>query len=345
MSAITLNFMVEARTAVLAGIDEYGQVAVEVRPSELNDAQRAVVVALLVAQNMSSGCISAGMRINVGEVAVYTPTIPADIASALEGYLASIAALVDFERMKKAEIANQFRADVMAALEEPAEAWVATSNAGLCVRMPGNASRGDVPKDLEAAVRTAEAQASKIIEAKKRAEAEAEAEAAKRREEEELEISRVRCARIERWLVECGNENQRARYARGLLPDEEVLAGIRDEVFAPIDERCGLRWYEPITPKDMKETLGDGNGISYAVSLHDGPMNLGEYVALVAVESAFFDLPGDWDARLCWHRAWYRNSSWPELQRPAIRVTFTGDGMTFAREYAAGEDRLVEAGE
>jgi len=80
-----------------------------------------------------------------------------------------------------------------------------------------------------------------------------------RNQEERLKIELEEAAAYERkenqlsaWVLQHGTDNQKARQALGLLPEDEVINCIRDQVFLPLT-RDGFERYERMTAADVCE--------------------------------------------------------------------------------------------
>ncbi len=93
----------------------------------------------------------------------------------------------------------------------------------------------------------------------KAAEEQAQREARERANEEAMERKlaeqNAKSEAIERqlteWVAEKGTDNQKGRLELGLLPEDEIIDAIRDEVFAPIDVR--REKYHKIQSSDVCE--------------------------------------------------------------------------------------------
>jgi hypothetical protein len=85
-------------------------------------------------------------------------------------------------------------------------------------------------------------------------------EQAKRESEEKVAAGiakeRRRTAQVSAWVQDHGTENQKARLAAGVLPEDEIKQEIRDSAFESLDRN--FERYSRMTPKDVCECHGYG---------------------------------------------------------------------------------------
>lgn len=155
---------------------------------------------------------------------------------------------------------------------------------------------------------------------------------AKEMAEKEAAASR-RSAQIAAWVGANGDENQKGRYALGLLPEGEILHGIRDEQFAALCEfprykkpkaieiPCLCVWDEGVTDPSFS--------VAPATEA-----DAGTYDSLSAITEAIRAVhPEAWvDLRV--HTAWCPECG-EEIQRRGVLVTITVGELILSREYAA----------
>lgn len=85
------------------------------------------------------------------------------------------------------------------------------------------------------------------------------------KEAEELRLGSLakeaeRAAQISNWVAEFGTESQKKRYAAGLLPEKEVIDGIRAQAFSPLDD---FPRYQKIKGKEFCECYGMDRDFSF----------------------------------------------------------------------------------
>lgn len=95
-------------------------------------------------------------------------------------------------------------------------------------RVPGITAKVEEIKEYVAAKYAANKAAAERLSAEKEAKEKAEAAA-----KEKLAAEREQ--QIADWVAANGTENQKARFAEGLLPEKEVIDAIRAEAYAPLD--------------------------------------------------------------------------------------------------------------
>lgn len=152
------------------------------------------------------------------------------------------------------------------------------------------------------------------------------------------EAKRLR-AQLDDWVAKNGTEGQRKRMARGLLSDDEIIASIRNQVFAPLD---ALPRYQNMTEEEVQDNYGcilenDFSGMSASYDVEDAESATDEQMAMI--EEIETRLPGC-EAVLRKNKGYLDNTSGSQddqaaLVRYSIRATIQVGALTLARSYAA----------
>lgn len=166
----------------------------------------------------------------------------------------------------------------------------------------------------------------------KAAEALAEKEAEERAKAERVER---RKAQLAAWVKEHGTENQRKRLRRDLLPENEILAAIREQVFAPVAD-----WplYEKITDQEIwaaYDVYGDDEPETTYDSWEADELSAEEFDALERMETA---IPGA-SVQVMIHRGRLERSSEEEdecyqVERKSLKVTVILGEIVVGRRFA-----------
>lgn len=133
---------------------------------------------------------------------------------------------------------------------------------------------------------------------------------------------------LEDWVAEYGTESQKARYADNLLAKEEILHGIREQVFAPL---AGEERYVKIKSADVC----DCNYYCHVdFEVEDAESATAEqYEYLVAVRERMPEAT----VQLRKHTADCKNHE-ESLTRYSLLVTVEVGLLTLSREYAVDDD-------
>jgi hypothetical protein len=324
---------IDQAACIRAGIDApHSTSELEIDPASLSQIERDLLAATLSAGHKLSG------------FSVCPPTA--------EGLRAALA-----EKLaQRAAEATQREQRILVALAAPAEDWITADAHTMAYRI----DRKDVHKPMlldsprSAYLFDSAAQSDPRIQARRSeiartvlAPAAAEWQAAHDKAEAEdararadaIKVAEAKSARradqIATWIATRATEGMRKRQARGLLPDEDILGAMADEVFAPVAD---LARYEPMTADEVRRELGsdDSYGDPEAVDFgtRDAESAHDEDVALMErIEAA---IPGA-KCELIEHFGYLKSAAGsddPELTRFAIRATVTVGELTFKRSFA-----------
>ena len=153
--------------------------------------------------------------------------------------------------------------------------------------------------------------------------AQANAEAGRRNDAEK----QARIDLIDAWVAGKGTENQKGRHALGLLPQDEVLDAMRDEVFEALES---FPRYEKIKKKDLEHAeYCDIRGITCDVS-DAAALTAEQYDQFAAIQKA---APQGAHSAALEHECECSECD-AKLTRTSARVGVTIGAFTFTREYA-----------
>lgn len=182
-------------------------------------------------------------------------------------------------------------------------------------------------KELVDAITHDKEEAARVRKAEVDADLQRQREEEKRKEEE-----------LAAWVAEFGTESQKARLARKMLPQSEILAARRDQVFAPL---APMPRYAKITLSEVLDSYAaagheffDGGTLSCTVEdITEASAEM--FQVLLNIEEA---LPSA-VVKLRRHRCVLEESSREqdqesEVVRTSALVTVTVGSYTFSREYA-----------
>ena len=191
--------------------------------------------------------------------------------------------------------------------------------------------------------RAVEQHRSDLIEHRRRRDEQADAdrrERAAKAEAEQRAIQERQAARraaIDAWIGEHGTENQRARWAAGMLPESELLEAMADQVFAAV---TAPRFAE-ITVEDCLGTYSDDDyppevtdEMPYCTSKDATEATAAQWDALQAVRA---QLPTEAAVKLRVHVCGLVSSDDPEhdVVRYGIHVKLHVGPIGLVREFAA----------
>ena len=323
MENVTLTMSITAAEAAKAGVDKFGDVTVVVEPSKLSEGARAAYAALCGKSVKSDSTLRYGRRM----LPLPVPVTAEAVAEWLEANAKDVA---DFDAREKASYAAKVEAD-----RESVRKWAAKSDremigqtnqyhAGYQVNTPYS-----FPDDMKEFVKERAAKAQVLADQMNAEAAENVAKAKKVKEE----AAARRAAQLAQWLETKASDSMRKRAARGLLPEEDLIAAIRNEAYAPLAE---FKRFERLTDDDVRIGLDadESMDVDYttreAESAHDEDIELME-----RIESL---MPGA-VCTLVEHAGWLTEANGkddPEVTRYAVKVAIKVGELEFSREYLAG---------
>ena len=179
------------------------------------------------------------------------------------------------------------------------------------------------------------ADARKRDEAAERAAGEAARVASARSEEEEAVRKReygakeaLRQKAIKDWVEEHGDDSQQARLREGLLPEEEILEAVVNEVFEDLDDQTR---YDPIRLDQVCDCL-----CARRVQFTQSPPQTVDSAQFRILHDIREDAPKGALVETVLHRAACPACSCVPLARLTARVTVEWNGWLLAREYLLG---------
>ena len=337
---------VDRGAAIRAGRGQYGRVLVELDPAPLTDEQRAEVadhlhtVAYRSGAEYRGGDLTEASRLVGAKQERRSITVP-------DASIESIAAAIDAHRRHRLELDAEAQAETerrRRADEDAIAAWLAVPDEELLrepchsydswtVRAPD--IHGRLADHPEAAQRM---DRLRDIAEERRHSAAAAARARTARETARREARQARReAQIAAWVAEHGDENQQARHAEGLLPEDEAVAGIRRQTFACLDN---VTRYERITAAEVRAACDDDDAAAYDTpqfaTVEAGSLDAEEYETLRAIRERLRAAGVDAECQPREHRGWLDDDE-PDghvVRRRSVLVTATVGELTLSREYA-----------
>ena len=327
MSEITLKIRVSAAEAAAAGVDQHGDVAVTLTPSSLSDGARAVLAQMLATDKpVDSRNTLRGYTICPVPAKPDAPSV----AEWLEACAQRLEQQIDAAKVEHEKQVERERVEV--------RKWAARADEEI-IRRAGSewvvGSPYKSPDDMRELVRQRMDRAMPLVNrlnAEQAEKAEKARLASIEKQREELAAGERRAEQIKAWLANRAPEAMRKRHARGLLPEEDIVAAMRDEAYAPL---VGLARYQRMTDEDVRRELDadEYHSVDYttreAESAHDEDIELME-----RIESL---MPGA-TCTLLEHAGWLTDADEkddPEATRYAVKVAIKVGELQFTREYSA----------
>lgn len=326
MENVTLTMRITAAEAAAAGLDQFGDTTVVVRPSELSQGARAALVSLC-GQPVTS---SSTMRYDPNS-ALVRRVLPLPLPVTTETVTEWLEANVR-EMAEEAIRAEAAKVERLEAERKAVREWAAKPDKELVRKGLGDDYRVHAPysypSDMSDFVRERVAKAKVLADHLNAECAENVARANKAKED----ADNRRAAQLKAWLDTKGTDAMRKRAARGLLPEGELIDAIRDEAYAPLDQ---FRRFERITDDEVHQLDEDGLDSDQdavyetctAKSANDEDIELIERIEAV--------MPGA-VCTLMEHRGRLEDGTpniW--LSRCAVRVAIKVGELDFTREYMA----------
>lgn len=325
MQAVTVSLYISKTAAILAGKAQYGDTTVDVDPAPLTPEQRATLAKVsairgnFVSLHHEHRSINVQLAAELGEAptAEQWPSLLDEIGAALQATLAD-------EQRKAAQAEEAHRASSIAY----AEACVSLAPDAGHPAKPYHFRPSLLPAPLAEQFATWEQAVTAFNE---RRDQERKAREAQRREDERRSDEQ-RALQLKQWVADHGTDGQRKRMARGLLPEEEILRGMRDQVFSAIN----LPRYQKISADDVHASYPEQDG-ECAFLVEPASSATDEQVEKMdLIEAA---IPGA-VVELRTHYGQLAHSSKEEdeqyqVVRHSIRVTVTVGALTVSREFAA----------
>lgn len=326
MKNVTLTISITAAEAARAGVDQCGDTTVVVEPSKLSEGAR-LVYAYLSSKPVES---RVGLRHGRAVLPLPIPATPETVADWLEANAQDIA---DFDARQKVELAAKVERNRMAVRrwvdqtdEELVRSVLSRGALTYEVFMPSHLT---VPEDMKEIVAARTAQGQLLVD---RMKAEAAQNIAKVASAAAAAAAR-RTEQLALWLATKGSESMRRRAARNLLPEEDLVAAIRNDAFAPLD---AFKRFERMTDADVRKALDCPNSdmsVTYdtrvAESAHDEDIDMLERIEAL--------VPGATCTLMAHEGKLEDDDSDASLMRYSVRVEIQVGEFEFSREYSVGE--------
>lgn len=332
---ITVTVVVSPAYAAAQGCDSAGTIQLVMRPSELSEGARAILAIMVQQRHMldaSSGwvvtpearifAVQPRPGIHFDATPVPLPITSQSLAALCEDAAAQRAAETAAIAATKALEATETRTSIAAwlgsdgTLQAGEDLWW-RAHSCLPVDDPVRVAYTAQIGDMRAVERA-------------RAEFESQQAAAVRMEREQA-ADAAREAVLGEWIILYATDAQRRRHARGLLPRDEILAGLRNQTFAALDH---LPRYQRLDDAEVRRLTGSEGEVSYDVEGAEDCTN----AELARIEEIERLLPTCAEAVLREHvgAATDIDGEGQEVRRRSILVTVElAPGLNVSREFAA----------
>ena len=158
----------------------------------------------------------------------------------------------------------------------------------------------------------------------------------KRQRERKAEDEKA-AAIIAAWVEEHGDESQKARYAEGLLPENEVLDAMRNALFEPL---AGFERFKRLRAEDFcRCDWFDEDSIEYESGTAESASKR-EYETLGAIRKVAANIQKDAVVELRYHRGECDRCEKSKTVK-SVRVKLRHGPFEFTREYACPQPEKV----
>jgi hypothetical protein len=328
MKSVTVAVSIDRAEAIRAGKKQYGHTTVLIDPANLNDDQRDEL-ALTGQDNDGNAWLQyADSAMNgVGYTTPIVEPTEAIVAKALDEKRARRLAYEAKEKAEKEKRAREQREEAIRRanefLGESINKIISSVNVHRTEEIGGWALyyKEHLPADL---LQMVKAHIEEANAEHKRRKVDWDARK-KAMDEEAARKERDKAAALNSWLNDNGTATQRQRRQAGLMPDEQVLAMVRDQLFAEFKH---LARYERMTADDFENYHAED--IEYETSGVTEATD-DEFRALQAITEIAKNVSDEAEVKLRDHIASVRNK---ELERRrSVLVTIPWKGHKLSREY------------
>lgn len=223
-------------------------------------------------------------------------------------------------RLEQERIQNEMRAAAEKLLNRPAEEFIEHTDIGVTMTQELYAHRhnpllAELVAEVDAEIKRQHA----ANEARKREEAEVA-----RRAEEKKAVQRKQA--IHKWVKEHGTDSQKDRLKEGVLPDDEVLKDIRDDLFGDLAEfdRYARLKAEDVCACDCVDNVD-------FVTDNIVELSADQYDQFSVIRS---NAPDSAKVEAKRHHGSCPNCTCDQVTRYSALVTVEWNGYTLSREYA-----------
>lgn len=324
-----LEIRIDRTAALLEGSDQEGNITLEVKPSELTREQREYLANLSNADRISLPYLQGVTSVTKDTIGSILDQLIAKKREEFEAKQARIDKQVQdaIDEIKSLPISIEIiNDDGFIQLKEPALIvydyyYEVTDRLDRIANKPGFEYKSRVLLDPEVAEieKKVSKRLNEIRENNKRIRQEQkEAEELKK-----LETEGRRTNQLKTWVSEHGTNNQKRRFERNMLPEDEILQGIRDQVFEPLND---YPRYSKITKSEVDSDNPDD--VMFSVN----PITELDAETFDKLEE-FENLMPEAKCELFRHVGTSGDED-SAIVRNSIKVTVTVGELTLSREYA-----------
>jgi hypothetical protein len=140
-----------------------------------------------------------------------------------------------------------------------------------------------------------------------------------------------RSAQLADWLKKEGSDSMRKRASRGLLPEEDLIAAIRNEAFAPLG---GFKRFERMTDEEVRQAV-DAAGFEQTVVYETSEADTAHDEDIELMEQIEALVPGATCTLMAHEGKLDDDDQDVSLMRYSVRVEIKVGEFEFSREYSA----------
>jgi len=324
MKNVTLTMSITSAEAAKAGVDQSGETTVTVEPSKLSEGARAVYAALCEKTVGSDSALRYGRLV----LSLPVPVTAEAVAQWLEANAQDVAS---FDAQQKASAEARQEAD-----RETVRKWAAKPDKELLRYMTLGSARYEAyvpysyPDDMTQFVKDRQAKAQVLAD---RLNAEAADKAAKAAADKAAAAAR-RADQLAQWLATKGTDSMRKRAARGLLPEDDLIAAIRNEAYATLD---GFKRFERLTDDEVKAFV-DAADFDQAVVYETREADSASDEDIELMERMEASVPAATCTLMAHEGKLDDDDQEVSLMRYSVRVEVKVGEFDFSREYATESD-------
>lgn len=262
MNNLELQLTIDQRTAILAGRAQHGTARVVLTDADLaqmTDHERFILAGLPTTQG--NVLLLDGTDTRIGEAPALPKVADASLSTIRSLLVSRESAVQARHKQLQTLRAEAFEAWVAKALAAPDSKWFFGQEGKKQVEPPGYnpiVNQADVHADHRIAPKLAimQQRADEMNREYQEREEARVAEDERRKLQQEADKANqaeARAEQVKEWVIAHGTPNQQARQERGLLPEQEVIDGIAEQVFTPLADR---ELFQEITDDDIFDAYG-----------------------------------------------------------------------------------------
>jgi len=331
MKNVTLTMSITSAEAAKAGVDQSGETTVTVEPSKLSEGARAVYAALCEKTVGSDSALRYGRLV----LSLPVPVTAEAVAQWLEANAQDVAS---FDAQQKASAEARQEAD-----RETVRKWAAKPDKELLRYMTLGSARYEAyvpysyPDDMKQFVKDRQAKAQVLADQLNAEAAENAAKAAADKAAaaaDKAAAAARRADQLAQWLATKGTDSMRKRAARGLLPEDDLIAAIRNEAYAPLD---GFKRFERLTDDEVKAFV-DAADFDQAVVYETREADSASDEDIELMERMEASVPAATCTLMAHEGKLDDDDQEVSLMRYSVRVEVKVGEFDFSREYATESD-------